>query len=207
MKIPVKFRVRRALKDYLKHAVKQDKKKLGSSAAEIVRRSIDVFLAQRPMSPLRARALVNAERYARPSDACIYDASPWATIKVNLEPDALESLRKISQRSDFGIEELVRGILFDQLSAHYRMPEYQLPTDEERGYSELMDEDGITYLDPRHPENRGREREAAEHLDLISSGPHAGTELLQLEFDFRQFIRRLRIEHQRFEFMLPENKE
>ena len=167
--VPVRFSVRQALKDYLRHAVELSKHHDHEplSLSEIVRRSIDGFI-DAGTSPEYARAMVDNERLALDGSFTPrvsfyrYRDTPWVSLTIALDPAMLEAVRQKAARVGIRRDQLVRAAVFDTLYAHYDLPPNQEMSDAERGYRE--DFDGEHFLDPRHPRNFGREREAIEWL-------------------------------------------
>ena len=206
------FRVRQALKDFLRHAVEQEKNEFSLSLSEIVRRSLNGVLSQ-PLNPTDARGLVKTERdaldgikshhffesprYAQPFSSYRYRDTPWVSLTVHLEWELLDGLRREATRLGVKRDELLRGALFATLCGHYDYPPNQYPSEAEVGYTHGSDMNGNP-LDPRHPTNRGKELEAIHRLRQLAYDPDAPDVCREVLAKYVAFLRKLQQDHERF---------
>ena len=180
----IKFRIRQGLKDFAVHGAEQ----AGITVTEIVRRTIDTVLSQN-LTPEDAHGYIEIGRVAAPSSTFAYALTPWSELVALLEPGMIECLTSEAKRLGVGRDELFRGMFYDQLLVHYALPPVQTPSEDEIGYaldSTLDAQDRIIFLDPRHPNNKGRWREAMERLQVLSSGPDAPSRYMHLEWRVRR---------------------
>ena len=221
--VSIRFRVRQALKDFLRHAVEHEAALdgFGLSQSEIIRRSLDDVLSV-SLSPRDARGLVLNERdaldYGKSADdkspvgpsrvsSYRYRDTPWVALNVQLEPDMPEALRHDAERLGLKRDELLRGAVFSTLRGHYNFPPNQRPSEAELGYvhdSETPHAEavggsfGLFRLDPRHPDNRGQEREAAHRLQELARRPNADPRHVEIQGKFDDFIDKLTNDYHRF---------
>ena len=210
MSAPTKFRVRQALKDYLRYAASGE-----HSVSDLVRLSLNELLEwSKPLSPQQARALVAEERGALdgnmthpftgggPDDVCPFSSyryrdTPWVSLTVQLEPALIDGLRREAKRLGVKRDELLRGAVFASLSLRYSYPPNQYPSEAEVGYTHGAGPNGEP-LDPRHPRHRGSEQEAIRRLRRLAAEPDAPEYVDRVQNKFNDYIRKLRQDYYRF---------
>ena len=207
---PTVFRVRQALKDYLLYASAQQVYGIGGkvirvSAAETVRRALDEML-QTSWSPADAREGVAEERDAldrthryrpEPLSSYRYRDTPWVPLSVKLDTERLDALRREATRLGVKRDELLRAALFNTLQPRFDLPPNQWPSEAEVGYVHAFDEDSNP-IDPRHPQNYGREREAVARLRRLANVPDADPRHVEILGKFIDFVENVIGDYHRF---------
>ena len=213
MKVALKLTVRQALKDFAKHAVKCGKSGTHSyghdTLSKLVRESIDSLLCQQWTREL-AEWLIESEKYAAPRKDYQYAKTPWTSMKVHIDLEVIEKLKVLAASLELPMEPLIRGSLFNDLEQHYPFPDNQAPAEDADGYfhhSDIDEHGEIIYIDPRHPDNKGRELEAFERLLTLATAENSRSEhwdlylqvieaLIKMDRNYRQFeevIKRIKL--------------
>ena len=175
------------------------------SASEVVRVSLRE-MRDMSWSPWDAAEHVEEERNAL--DGCVpayshfrYRTTPWVSLTVQLRPSLLEAVRSEAQRLSVGSEALVRAALFQFLLHHFdhKLPSDQLQplADRQLGYSNFTSQDG-SRVDPRHPDNAGREQEAAQRLRQRAEDPDAHDAYRAIQRAYQEFLRNLQQKYDTF---------
>ena len=199
----VRFRVRQGLKDYLRAAAEQVRDGGDPrSLSDIVRWALEECVSWR-LSPDAARELIRTERWALdgaftpPISLYRYRDTPWTTVNVQLDPALIDALRGDAARLGVKRDELMRGALFDTLFPRFDRPPNQWPSEAEVGYVHAFDRDGNP-IDPRHPQNYGREREAVARLRRLANVPDADPRHVEILGKFIDFVENVIGDYHRF---------